>query len=135
MSPLFHQNRYFIDFEEKPGFFNFFADQSYELPLVFLKRTKNLISSVTFNKDNIAKIVQNLDPSKAHVHEMSSIHMLKICGKSICKLCQVFSKSSIEKVNFLVNRRNQTLRLKKNHQQKLKTWQTCFVTFFVTISD
>ena len=33
--------------------------------------------------DDIAKIIQNLDPNEAHGHDQISIRMLKICGKYI----------------------------------------------------
>ena len=38
-----------------------------------------------FSEDDIAKLIQNLDPNKAHGHDQISIRMLKICGKTICK--------------------------------------------------
>ena len=47
--------------------------------------TGNHLSSVNFCQDDIAKIIQNLDPNKAHGHDNISISMLKICGSSIDK--------------------------------------------------
>ena len=44
-----------------------------------------MISQIRFSEDDIAKIIQNLDPNKAHGHDQISIRMLKICGKTICK--------------------------------------------------
>ena len=38
-----------------------------------------------FSEEDIAKIIQNSDPNKAHGHDQISIHMLKICGKTIFK--------------------------------------------------
>ena len=38
-----------------------------------------------FSEDDIAKILQNLDPNKAHGHDQISIHISKICGKTICE--------------------------------------------------
>ena len=38
-----------------------------------------------FSEDDIAKIIQNLDPNKAHGHDQISIRELKISGKTICK--------------------------------------------------
>ena len=38
-----------------------------------------------FSEDDIAKIIQNLDPNKAHGHDQISIRKLKICGKTISK--------------------------------------------------
>ena len=34
---------------------------------------------------DITKLIQNLDPNKAHGHDQISIRMLKICGNTICK--------------------------------------------------
>ena len=34
------------------------------------------ISTVTFASDDITTLIQNLDPNKAHGHDMLSIHML-----------------------------------------------------------
>ena len=44
---------------------------------------------MNFSKNDIEKIIQNLDPNKAHGHGKISIFMIKICGKSICKPLQV----------------------------------------------
>ena len=38
-----------------------------------------------FSEDDIAKILQNLDPNKAHGHDQFSIHISKMCGKTICE--------------------------------------------------
>ena len=93
--PLFHQNRYITKYKDKTELFNnFFANQcslitySSVLPSVLFKRTENVISSIDFGSDDIAKIIQNLDPNKAHGHDMISIRMLKICGNSIYKPLQ-----------------------------------------------
>ena len=50
-----------------------------------LKRASNLLSTVLFTKDDIAKIIKNFNPNKAHGFDMISIRMLKICGGSIMK--------------------------------------------------
>ena len=47
--------------------------------------TEKRLSKISFSEDDIAKIMQNLDPNKAHGHDQISICMLKICGKTICK--------------------------------------------------
>ena len=88
--PLFNPNRYITKYEDKAELFNnFFANQCslinnscVLLPLLF-KRTENVISSIDFGSDDIAKIIHNLDPNKAHGHDMTSIHMLKTyCSSS-----------------------------------------------------
>ena len=58
--------------------------------------TDNRLSSVSFSQDGIAKIIQNLDPNKAHGHDNISIRMLKICGSSIYKPLEMIFKQCIE---------------------------------------
>ena len=88
--PLFHGDKYIVDFQEKSEIFNsFFADQcspiskgsilSSELSLC----TDSTLSSCHFAKEDILQIINNLDPNKAHDHDEISIHMLKICGDSV----------------------------------------------------
>ena len=88
--PLFHEIRYIIKCKDKTELFNnFFTNQcslinnSSVLPSLLFKRTENIISSIDFGSGDIAKIIQHLDPNKAHGHDMISIHMLKICGNPI----------------------------------------------------
>ena len=90
--PLFNQNKYVTDFKKKAELFNcFFAkqcsiiDNSSELPSNISKKADKSISTVTFTSDDIATLIQNLEPDKAHGHDLLSIRMLKLCGKSICK--------------------------------------------------
>ena len=103
ISPLFHQNRYIIKYKDKAELFNnFFANQCFPkknssvLPSVLFKRTENVISSIDFGSDDIAKIIQKLDPNKSHGHDMISVRMLKICGNSIYKPLQLIFRSCIE---------------------------------------
>ena len=90
--PLFHKNKYVTDFKKRAELFNcFFTKQcsiinnTSELPPNICKKTDKSISTLTFTSDDIAAFIQNLDPNKAHGHDMLSICMLKLCGKSICK--------------------------------------------------
>ena len=83
--PLFNQNKYVTDFKKKAELFNcFFAkqcsviDNSSELPSNILKKADKSISTVTFTSDDIATLIQNLEPNKAPGHGMLSIHMLKL---------------------------------------------------------
>ena len=57
---------------------------------------KKRLFSVSFSQDDIAKIVQNLDPNKAHGHDNISIRMLKVCGSSIYKPLEMIFKQCIE---------------------------------------
>ena len=80
--PVFYQNKYVTDFKKKAELFNcFFAKQysitnnSSELPSNTCKKTDKSISTVAFTSDDIAKLIQKLDPNKAHGH---GICMLKL---------------------------------------------------------
>ena len=58
------------------------------LLLKTLQKNRNnveLLSSITFSKDNIAKIIQSLDPNKANGCDQVSIRMLKLRSTSIYK--------------------------------------------------
>ena len=98
--PLFHGDKFIVDLQEKSDIFNsFFADQCSpisngsvlpsELPL----RTDSSLSSCHFTKDEILRIINNLDPNKAHGHDEVSIRMLKICGNSICRPLSIIFKT------------------------------------------
>ena len=98
--PLFHQNRYITKCNDTAKLFNnIFANQcslinnSSELPSLLFKRTENVISPIDFGSDDISKIIHNLDPNKAHSHDMISIPMLKICGNSIYKPLHLIFRS------------------------------------------
>ena len=101
--PLFHENKFVTDFKEKAELFNaLYAKQcsliknSSKLPSHLHYLTDNRLSSVSFSQDDIAKIIQNLDPNKAHGHDNISIRMLKICGSSIYKPLEMIFKQCIE---------------------------------------
>ena len=101
--PLFHENKFVTDYKEKAELFNaFFAKQcslinnSSKLPSHLHYLTDNRLSSVSFSQDAIAKIIQNLDPNKAHGHDNISICMLKICGSSIYKPLEMIIKLCIK---------------------------------------
>ena len=83
--PLFHENKFVTDFKEKAELFNaFFAkqcsliDNNSSLPKNLIYLTEKRLSKIRFSEDDIAKIIQNLDPNKAHGHDQISIRMLKI---------------------------------------------------------
>ena len=40
---------------------------------------------MNFSSNDIAKILSQLKQNKAHGHDMLSMRMIKLCGKSICK--------------------------------------------------
>ena len=83
ISPLLYENKYVTDIKKKAELFNcLFAKQcslvnnSSELPFNLCKKRDQSFSTVTFTSDDIATLIQNLDPNKAHGHDMLSISML-----------------------------------------------------------
>ena len=90
--PLFHNNKFVTDFKGKVELFNsFFAKQcslikngSKRPPQLHFLTDKRL-STVKFASNDMLKIIQNLNPNKAHGHDNISIRMLKICGDSLCR--------------------------------------------------
>ena len=85
-------------------FNNFFANQCSQInssswfPSVLFKWVENVIFSIIFGSDNIAKIIQKLDLNNAHGHDMISIRMFKICVDSIYKPLQLIFRSCIKEV-------------------------------------
>ena len=76
--PIYHNNNYISDFKGKAQIFNnFFAKQcalvenTSKLPTDSFKRTNKLLSIILF-KDDIAEIIKNLNPNKAHGFDMIS---------------------------------------------------------------
>ena len=61
----------------------------------FFQKIKSL-SNITFTEKDIEKVMENLDSNKAHGHDMISIRMLKICGKSIIKPLLIIYKKCLE---------------------------------------
>ena len=105
--PLFHQGKHVTDFKSKAKLFNsFFAKQcsiiqnSSKLSLTLNKKTNNYISSITFNRNNIATIIRSLNPNKAHGCDMISIRLLKIFDKSICKPLELIFQPCIRHGKF-----------------------------------
>ena len=84
--PLFHNSKFITDFKEKAELFNsFFAKQcsliknESKLPPRLHFLTDKRLSMVKFVNNDILKIIQNLNPNKAHGHDKISIRMLKLC--------------------------------------------------------
>ena len=55
------------------------------LPYNLAKLTKKSLDIVNLSTDDISKIINKLDPNKAHGYDMLSVWMKKLCGNSICK--------------------------------------------------
>ena len=105
--PIYHDNNYITDFKEKVEVLNnFFAkqcaivDNTSKLPTDSLKRTNNCLFTISLANDDIAKIIKNFDPNKAHGHDMISIRVLKICGESVLKPLKLIFESCIKSGKF-----------------------------------
>ena len=89
---LLIDDKYVTDTQMKANIFNnFFAEQctplknNSVLPVNQMFLTQSRLSSISFNEDEILKIVRALNINKAHGHDDISIRMIKICDKSLLK--------------------------------------------------
>ena len=73
---------------------------SSELPLNLHYATEKRLNTLSFSNNDTEKIIQNLDPNKAHGHDKISIRMIKICSKSICKPLQLIFSQCIDTCSF-----------------------------------
>ena len=97
--PLFHENRFIIDFNEKAELFNsLFAKQcsfvtnNSKLPASPSYLTDKCLSTITFSAK---KIIQSINPNKAHGHDNLSIRVLKLCGGTICEPLQMIFNQAL----------------------------------------
>ena len=61
----------------------------------FTPCTNSVLSTIECDKEKIKKIINNLDPNKAHGHDMISIRMLKVCGEAICHPLEIIFKNCL----------------------------------------
>ena len=88
--------RYFTKIVLKAELNSFFTKQySLILPTSLTFYTDNRLSTVSFSHDDVGKILQNLNPRKAHGLDNISIHMLKICGLTTYSLLEIISKEAL----------------------------------------
>ena len=99
--PLLVNNKFVSDFTKKANLFNdFFASQctplsnNSTLPKKYFLTEKRLIT-IDFNKDDILKIIRNLNVNKAHGHDEISIRMLKICDSAVTEPLSILFKNCI----------------------------------------
>ena len=104
---LLHNGKLITDFKEKAELFNdvsskqcYLVNNNNKLPSVPTKKTCKSFSSVEFSTYGILKVIRNLDPNKAHGHNMISIRMLKICDESIYKPLAIIFRSRLENGKF-----------------------------------
>ena len=105
--PCIYENDFVNNFQKKAETFNeFFAKQSTvvsnssKLPIVFIRKTGKYLSTVTFYENLIKKAIRNLDPNKAHGHDMLSIRMLKICHDSLYEPLELIFQSCFQNSKF-----------------------------------
>ena len=106
-TPLHHEDKFVTHFQVKSEIFNsHFAKQCSLLkhesrtPPQLLPHTNTCLSTVRFSEDDILKIIQKLDPSKADGHDKISICMLKLSDKAICKPLHMIFISCLETAAF-----------------------------------
>ena len=105
--PILHQDKFVTDFQEKANIFNnFFTNQccivsnNSELLVILTRITHESLSTIDFSTNDILKIIRNLDPNKAHGHDMISIRMIKICDTSICRPLKLIFQACLESGKF-----------------------------------
>ena len=92
-SPWFRllvNNKIVSDFTKKANLFNnLFATQctpltnSSVLPSVMSFKTHSRWNSISFEKEDILKVIRNLNVNKAHGYDDISIQILKVCDSEV----------------------------------------------------
>ena len=95
-----------------------------KLPSNVTLYSDNRLSTITFSQDDIGKIIQNLNPNKAHGHDNVNIRMLKICCSSIYGSLEPIFKKALNTGLFPSNwRKGNIVPIhKKDDQQILKNY-------------
>ena len=73
------------------------------------KHTNNILDTIAFSKEEVYKIIKNLDPNKAHGHDMISIPMIKLCCISIWKPLEIIFHNCLSSCKFPFEWRRQML--------------------------
>ena len=129
---LYHNGNFITDFRQKAELFNsFFSEQCSillnrsKLATNLAPRTDQSVTSINFSRDDILKIIQNLNPNKAHDPDKVSIRMIKICGKSLSKPFEMVFKSCVIKGEYPSEwkKANVVLVHKKSDKQSLKNYR------------
>ena len=69
-----------------------------EISITFNIKTIKTLSSILVTGGDIAKIIQNPGPNKAHGHDMISIQMITLCANSVLPSLELIFKSYLESV-------------------------------------
>ena len=98
--PLLVNNQIVSDFTKKPNLFNdFFATQctplltnNSVLPSAVSFMTYSRLNSISFEKEDILKIIRNLNVNKAYGHDDISTPMLKICASEVVETLSIIAQ-------------------------------------------
>ena len=100
-------NKLISNFKEKANHFNdFFVSQctpvssNSTLPLVATSLTNASLSSVSFNDQDILKIIHFLNINKAHGYDDISIRLIKMCDSSIVRPLSIIFKNCLQSGSF-----------------------------------
>ena len=70
------------------------------MPNNLAKITNESLDAINFSTDDISKIINNLEPNRAHGQDMFSIRMINLCGSSICKPLSIIFDDCLKEVKF-----------------------------------
>ena len=100
------------------------VDNGSEIASFLHPKTDKSLLNITFTEKDIEKVTQNLHSNKAHGHDMISIRVLKVCGKSIIKSLLIIYKKCFEMGCFPNEwkKANAAPANKKNDKQLLKNY-------------
>ena len=96
-------NQLVTDFFVKSNLFNDYfsqqcttVDNDSSIPPNITFATDQKLSTFEFCTDDFVKIINSLDPSRAHGHDEISIQMIKLCTSSIAKPLSILFRNSFE---------------------------------------
>ena len=99
--PLLVNGSFETDFRKKASIFNMFVSDQCSIfnngsvrPEISYKTNKR-ITNIIFSSPDLSRIIQELNPNKAHGHDNISIKMIQICGDSIIPPLKVIFESAI----------------------------------------
>ena len=101
-SPLFINNKFVIDFQEKVNVLTLFTQNNtrrFQAAVSCLWKYhvwQSTVFNLCFGKSDVIKLIKDLDVSKAHGHDEISVKMIRICDDSIThRLTLIFQNSLV----------------------------------------
>ena len=70
------------------------------MPNTCCKCTNNILDTIIFSKEDVYNIIKNVEPNKAHGHDMISICMIKLCSISIRKPLEIIFQNCLRSGKF-----------------------------------